>query len=96
MSGITTRSLSKGVNARILFRSEFFPYMNVSCKRDLFHIELQIYDGWMKWLYLTFSPLRIAGPSSLAYGLSGEGPLFRAWHVLSYGKIPFLLCLREN
>lgn len=55
------------------------PYPNGSCKKDEFHIELQIYAIGMEWLNRRPPPLRTARASSPAYGSSGEGPFLRAW-----------------
>lgn len=59
--------------------SRVCPYPNGSCKKDGFHIELQIYAIGVEWLNRRSPPLRTARASSPAYGSSGEGPFLRAW-----------------
>jgi len=55
------------------------PYPNGFCKKDEFHIELQIYVIGIEWLNRRSPPLTNRMCEFPAYGSSGEGPFLRAW-----------------
>lgn len=75
------------VYSRYLFSIAFkaisvvFPYLNGSCKKDGWNIELQIYAIGMEWLNRCYPPKRTERASSPAYGSSVEGPM-----DLAFGK----------